>query len=261
MRPLAVACALLCLTATARAQDEAAEPEDGAPGPTAPLPPPTLEEEEPVAPLEPLPAPEEEEREPQILTRIGPGQHPEWEDDADEEPPRDIAFETPGDLRSSQATATNRPGLRFDGQEPEEPTPPFVLAVGAGWARYLSTVALDFFRIEERFEATIPDFPILRIGAGAAQMFNENGYLVGGGVRLGLGTPFCDLGGVTCDGVAYVQPGFLAGLSGPRFDLDALLSVRINVERVFQLALEGGYSLGIEAVSMPHLSLSAGGLF
>lgn len=266
MRSFATCFALLCLTATAHAQDAATdeaagEDEAGAEEAPVELPPPTLDEEEPVVPPEPLPAPEEEEEsQPEILTRIGPGQHPEWEDDG-EPTARDIAFETPGDLRSTQASPGNQPSARFDEARPEQPAPPFVIAAGAGWARFLSTVPLDFFRIEERFEATIPEFTTLRIGAGASQMFGPEGYLVGGGVRIGMGVPFCDLGDVVCDGVAFVQPGFMAGLTGPRFDLDALLSLRMNFLRAGQLALEGGYSLLFDGASLLHVTLTGGFLF
>lgn len=268
MRSLATCLALLCLTATARAQ-EAAPDEDvaseAAPAEEAPpeLPPPTLEGEEPVAPPEPLPvAPGEEESQPQILTRIGPGQHPDWEEDEDgESVPRDIPFETPGDMRSSQGTAEHPQGGQIYSTDPEVPSPPFVLAAGAGFARFLAATPLDFFRIDERFEATIPDFATFRIGASATQMIGENGFLVGGGVRLGLGVPLCDTGDVICDGVVYVQPGFMAGLTGPRFDLNALMSLRLNLFHVAQVAVEGGYSFIADAGNLLFVTGSAGVLF
>ena len=99
MRRLGLICALCALTPAAAVAQES-EPA----APVVELPAPTLEEEEPVAPPEPLPAPEEEEESPQILSHIGIGDHPEWEEDNEAEVPRDIPFEGPGDARSSQAT-------------------------------------------------------------------------------------------------------------------------------------------------------------
>jgi len=250
-RAIATTLALLFFAAPARAQDAEAAPIE--------LPPPTLEEETPALPPEPLPEPPAEEGESQILLRIGPGDHPEWE--GSEPAPRDIPFETPGDARSNQATPDNPQGGQIYGTDPEEPLPPFVLAAGAGYARFLASMPVDFFRIEERFEATIPDFPTFRLGAAASQMFGANGYLVGGGVRLGLGVPLCDAGDFVCDGVAYVQPGFLAGLIGARFDLAALLSLRLILVRTVQVAVEGGYSLLFDGASLLYVTGSAGFVF
>ena len=240
-----------CLAhAGALAQD--AEP------PPAPLPPPTLEEAEPVAPAEPLPAPPEEEEEPQVLMRIGPGGR-SWQDDLDHEPVADdIAFQTPGDLRT---TIDAPQGARLRGAEPEEPMPPFVLGAAIGWGRLIAGMNVDFVRLEERLEAMIPELPAFRIGAAATQMFSDQGYIVGGGVRVGLGVPLCSTGGLVCDGAAFVQPGFLAGFFGARFDLDAILTLRLIVDRVLQLSVEGGYSLAFDGASLAHLSGGAGGVF
>jgi hypothetical protein len=254
-RATATFLAIVALSAGAHAQD--------AEGPApVELPAPTLEEAEPVAPPEPMPEPPEEEGEPQILLRIGPGDHPEWE--GSEPAPRDIAFETPGDLRTTEDLRQRSAGLRLESadEEPDEPPlPPFVLAAGAGYSRFLSTVPIDFFRVEERFEVTIPELSLLRVGAAASQMFGANGYLVGGGVRIGLGVPFCRAGDLVCDGAAFVQPGFLAGLIGARFDLDALLSLRLILVRTVQVAVEGGYSLLFDGNSLLHVTGSAGFVF
>ncbi len=253
-RSIAGLVALSCLASPAQAQDEEPAPIE--------LPPPTLVEETPALPPEPLPEPPEEEGESQILLRIGPGDHPEWE--GSETAPRDIPFETPGDLRTTEDLRQSAPGVRLDSTDPEpdeRPLPPFVLAAGAGYARFLSTEPIDFFRVEERFEATIPEFTTLRLGASASQMFGENGYIVGGGVRLGLGVPFCRNADLVCEGVAYVQPGFLAGLTGPRFDLDALLSLRLILARTVQVAAEGGYSLLFDGNSLLHVTGAAGFVF
>jgi len=254
MLPRLVALSLvLGSAAMARAQEGEAAPEEPTEAPA--LPAPTLEGEEPVAPAEPTTAPELEE--PQILMHIGSGDHPEWEDQTAENVPRDIGFEVPGDARPE-------PGGAVQGVNPQEPLPPFTLAVGAGFARLLGVVPFDFFRLEERFEATIPDFPQLRLGAAATQMFGSDGnYIVGGGARIGMGTTLCDDGGgLQCEGAIFVQPGFLTGQVGTRFDLNASLGLRLILERLVALAVDGGYSLEIDGnASLFHVTGQAGFVF
>ena len=238
--------------AMARAQDGAPEEPQHAEAPA--LPAPTLEEEEPLAPPEPTTAPEEEA--PEILAHIGPGDHPEWDENESGALPRDVSFEVPGDTRYASGASV--------GVDPQEPLPPFVVAVGAGFARLLGVVPIDYFRLEERFEATIPDFPTLRLGAAATQMFGSDGnYIVGGGARIGMGAVVCDDGGgLQCEGVIFVQPGFLTGQLGTRFDLNASLSFRLIVERLIELAVDGGYSLGIDGnASLFHVTGQAGFVF
>lgn len=238
----------------ALAQEGEPTPDEPAEAP-APLPAPTLQGEEPLAPAEPTAAPEEEA--PQILMHIGSGDHPEWADEPSGELPRDIGFEVPGDAR--QVTGGAVPGVNA-----REPLPPFVVTIGAGFARLLAVTPIDFFRLEERFEATVPDFPTLRLGAAATQMFGDNdNYVVGGGARIGMGTTVCDDGGgLQCEGVIFVQPGFLSGQLGTRFDLNASLSLRVILERLFELAIDGGYSLQIDGdASLFHVTGQAGFVF
>lgn len=258
MSRLLVVCALLGFAPFARAEDGPVEesPEAEVVEELPALPPPTLDEAEPVVPAPP------EGSQPQILLHIGPGDHPEWETDADEpELPRDIAFEiVPA---SDHRLMTNMVGGQVYGVDPEEPVPPFVVTVGAGYARFLGPVPVDFFRIEQRFEARVPGFETLRLGASAAQMIGENGYIVGGGVRIGMAVSLCENGtALLCEGVVIVQPGFLTGLIGTRFDLNASVSFRVIVERLVQLAIDGGYSLGFGGNgALLHLTGQAGFVF
>jgi len=278
-RLLATACALLLTASPAMAQPEA-EPAPAEPAPAEPapaeveaappggappvLPAPTLEEEEPIAPAEPLPeAPptEEEQRRPQILEHIGTGDHPEWEDDEDAELPRDYAFEVPSDQRSNNNTPENPQNPQLISVDEEQEVPPFHLGVGGGWARLLAAVPLDFFRLEERFEARIPDFPELRLGGAAWQMIGDDSYVVGGGLRVGMGVRICDGGGVVCEGLVYVQPGFAAGRTGTRFDLHAGLSLRLVLDRLGLVSIDGAYSLLLESSSIVMLGGAAGFVF
>jgi len=271
-RLLAAACALLLVAApvAAQTQGEEAPAEADPPAETDPpsegevpvLPAPTLEEEEPIAPPEPLPPePEEEEGQPQILEHIGPGDHPEWEDGEDGDVPRDYAFEVPGDQRSNVTQPGNPQAPQFPSVDEEQEVGPFHLGVGGGWARLLAGIPLDFFRAEERFEAMVPDFETLRLGAAAWQMVAEDRFVVGGGVRIGLGVRICDGAGVICEGSVFFQPGFAAGLTGPRFDLHAGLSLRLILGQLGLLSIDGGYSLLIEGNSIVHLGGTAGLVF
>jgi len=254
---------LLCLASVARAQDAEASPDGGTPEGSMPtLPPPVLEGEEPVAPAEPSPAPEPEA--PQILAHIGTGDHPERAEE-EGELPRDIGFDIPMGGASPgqdprQTTAMVAPSL--SGVDPEEPPLPFVITVGAGFARLLAMVPLDFFRLEERFEAAVPDFPTLRLGASLSQMFGPSGTIVGGGARVGMGVTLCDERSLSCEGVLFAQPGFLAGLTGTRFDLNASLSLRLVVARLVQVAIDAGYSLQLgDNASLLHVTFQAGFVF
>lgn len=235
----ALLCCLCLIPGLARAQD--ATPEEGAPEEGTPpaLPAPTLEEPPP-GPPEPLPEPEEEEEQPEILHRISVGDHPEWEIEEGEEVPRDISFEVPGDTR------THTPSGQIQLPSDEEPSvpPTFGLGVGAGFARLLGAIPFDYFLLNQRFEARIPDFPALHLGAAVSEMFNDGDYLVGGGARIGLGATWCDAGWVVCEGIATIQPGVMGGpMLGVRFDLHAELDLRFHFRGLLELGVVGGYSL------------------
>ena len=211
-------------------------PDGGTAIPT--LPAPTLEEPPP-GPPEPLPEPEEEEP-PVILHRISLGDHPEWEIEEGQELPRDVAFEVPGDARTQQQSGQ----IRLPSEDEQEPPPTFGVGLGAGFARLLGAVPFDYLRLEQRFEARIPEFPALRVGAAVTEMINDQYYLVGGGARLGLGATWCDAGWVACEGVAIVQPGVMGGdILGVRFDLHAGLDLRFHFRGLLELSVSGGYSL------------------
>jgi len=195
MRIVSLACVIWFFGAVAVAQDEPApeenpaseeesappaaeespeeepppEPEESPRLQLAPdLPAPTLEGAEPIGSAEPLPEMTSEPEQPTILEHIGTGDHPEWESDDDGELPHDISFETPGDPRSTVTTPTSS-GPGAHGTQPEEEPPPYVLAAGAGFAQYLTVGgSLDFFRVEERFEATIPELSGIRLGLAAS---------------------------------------------------------------------------------------------
>ena len=237
------------------ARDPAAEDETSAevPPPPLALPAPTLDDPPPIAPDEPLPS--DPDPQPEILTHIGTGDHSE-----PEELPADIAFEVPGDARSTNSTPEHRPGLELRDQEPDEPLPPFLLSATAGFARFLGPSTLDFVRIEEHFEWTIPEFPVLRIGVGASQSLSGDRYVVGGGARIGMGVPFCHERRLTCEGAVFVQPGFLAGLTGLVFDLNASLTLRLVIGSAFVIEANGGYSF-LGAGSLLHVTGGLGVVF
>ncbi len=276
MRVILLACALCSVACPASAQEEEEEtdPASEAPDAEAPdaddqplvlelapeLPTPTLEGAEPIGSAEPLPEPPAEPQ-PTILNHIGLGDHPEWEESEDDgEIPHDIAFETPGDPRGTTTTPDRR-GAQVYGVDPEEEPPPYVLAAGAGYARFLAATPVDFFRIEERFEVALPELSGIRLGAAASQMFNDQSYVFGAGVRVGMGVNLCDTGHMQCEGVIYVQPGFLAGLTGPRFDLNASLGLRLLLWRLLSVSVDGGYSLLFDGNSLLHVTGSLGVLF
>ena len=198
----------------------------------APLPAPTLEDPEPVASPEPLPEPVEEAPEPdgEVLFRLSGDDAPP--------PPRDVAFEVPGDQRTSTESATVPTSA-----PPETPVPPFAIAAGVGWARIDGAVPVDMVRIEQRFDARVPDFESLRLGVGVAEMFGQE-LLVEAGVRAGLGTYFCSDSWVHCEIAATLQLGVAAGDAlGVEFDLHGELELRFLLEHILELTAVGGYSL------------------
>ncbi len=255
------------LTRPARAQTEEApeapaqadavpEPPEGDAPPPPALPAPTLDEE-PVLP-EPLPvAPPEPEEAPQILYRIGPGRHPEWEEDARDgaSAPADVAFEVPGDLRTTGAP------MRLPQDDDTPDVLPFGVSVGIGYARLLGIEGVDLFRLEQRFHARVPGIEFLYLGAAASQMLAANAILGGGGPRVGLGATFCGSSWIRCEGVAFVQPGFVTGdLVGTRFDLNAALEARFLLPPTFELGVSAGYSL-LGNTSIFHASATGGAAF
>lgn len=229
-----------------REDDEAEESESPV------LPTVTLPDEPP-----PEPVAAEPEEEPAILHRIGLGDHPDWENESEAAP--DVAFEVPGDQRTNAPTP--QPRTQLEGVDLEEGPALFSVAVAGGYARLLATQPLDFFRLEERFEARIPAFPVLRVGVGASQMIATDGYLIGGGPRIGLGAYFCGASWIQCEGVANVQPGVMGGSHlGVRFDLNASLDLRFLLARLVELSLGGGYSL-LQELSLFHLTGQVGLVF
>lgn len=240
-RILAGLFAILALPCTSRAQD--------APEPPA-LPAPTLEEEEPALPVEPVPEQPPAER--QILVRVGgrPSDRlPGEEEDEEEEAalPDDVSFVVPGDLRTRDG-AQGR--LRLPGQTPPPP-PLYSVAVGAGWSRMLAAEAIDYLRLEQRFEARIDVAPEFRLGAGVAELIGST-VLVEIGPRVGFGASFCNEPDLTCEAVILVQPGIIAGENRTHFDLHATLDLRLLVARIFMPAITGGLSFfgGVTVVSL-----------
>lgn len=229
----------------------AAQDDDGEAPARPTLPAAALEGDEPVL-AEPVPeAPPEEAA--RILYRIGPGMHPEWEDSA--EPAADLSFVVPGDLRAQGAPAP----LPQDDQTPEVRT--FALSVGAGFARLLGVEPVDFVRLEQRFHARVPGMDFLYLGVGASQMFRDDGMIGGGGPRIGLGATFCGTSWIRCEGVAFVQPGFLAGdYVGVLFDLNAALELHFLFPPMLDVALGAGYSL-LGNISMFHVTGMGGVVF
>lgn len=222
---------------SAQAQDEEEVPS---------LPAPQLEE----VPSPSEPEPDGEERPTQILYRIGPGMHPEWEDQATA--PRDIPFVVPGDTRIPAGTLTLP-------QEDSTITPrTFGVSVGVGYARLLGVDNVDLVRIEQRFHARIPGADFIYLGAGASQNLASGFVMAGGGPRIGVGATFCSASWVRCEGAALVQPGVMAGDGvGVVFDLNASLEARFLFPPLFELGVAGGYSL-LGGASLFHLAAIAG---
>ncbi len=154
--------------------------------------------------------------------------------------PNDTPFLIPGDLRNQQNIGSPLPG-----QEPES-APPYLLAVSGGVTHWLApgtATGLNFARIEERFEARLPELGGFLFGAGAAQIFNFNSQIaMEVGPRVGWGAYFCDERDVKCEGAVHIQPGIAFGFLGVQFDLHADLDVRLLLWRVLQVGITGGYS-------------------
>ena len=203
-------------------------------GETPTLPAPSLED--PEMPTGPAPdPPEEEEETPAVLHHIGVGDHPDWEESADDPVPADVPFVVPDDMRVAS-------GGQLPPTEPEEGPKTFALAVGAGFARLLADPALDFFAITERFDFRVEGFEALRIGAGASELIGQS-FLFDGGARIGLGAFFCQDRIIRCEGVATLQLGVATGGIGTYFSIHADLDLHFLFDNTFQLTVEGGYSL------------------
>lgn len=220
------------------------------------LPAPTLDEE-PVQPAEP--AGEEPAAERQILVRVGgrpaaplPGDDEEAAPEG-EPLPDDVAFVVPGDMRRREG-AQGR--LQLPGQSPPPP-PPFSVAAGAGFTRHLATEAIDYLRLEQRFEARIDEAPEFRFGVGVAELIGPE-VLVQAGPRVGFGATFCNEPDLACEAVILFQPGIIAGENRFDFDLTAMLDLRLLVGRIFLPSISGGFSFfGATMVSLAgHVGLA-----
>lgn len=260
----------LVLPSLVEAQDdEGLEETPAAPVTPAPLPAPTLPDE----PELPPPAEEAEEEGPnrEVLFRM-------TRDEDDDPLPPDVAFETPGDLRTSSATQGQLPPIlqgraapRDDDDDDDDDgltdapwTPPaFVVAAGAGWTRLLiAERPIDYVRFEQRFEARIPDFDAVKLGVGVAELYSNQADVEGGtprervmieaGVRVGMGFFFCEASWVRCEGQITLQPGVIAGEPlGVQFDLHAGLELRFLFENLVQVSAGAAYSL-VGTTSLVH---------
>lgn len=259
----------LAAPSLAGAQDEA--PPDVPVTPT-PLPAPTLPDEPELPPPAEAP-PEEVEPNREVLFHL-------TREEDDEALPPDVAFETPGDLRTSSATQgqlppilAGRPAPREDDDEegdeealtaPWTP-PPFLVAAGVGWTRLLFTERpIDYVRFEQRFEARIPDFDAVKLGVGVAELYSNQADVEGGaprervmveaGVRLGMGFFFCEASWVRCEGQITLQPGVIAGEPlGVQFDLHASLELRFLFANIVQASAGAAYSL-VGTTSLIHVT-------
>lgn len=187
-----------------------------------------------------LPSPEieepEEEERPQILMRITRGQldDPLAVDEEDDEGPlpRDIPRET------SEMGSMDQPRAPEAEREEGYRPPPFSIGVGVGWTRLIS-LTFDMFMLHQRFEARIPEFPALVLGAGISEMFADR-YLIAGGPRVGLGAVMFDERWIACEALVTIQPGVAAGDLGVYFDLNGTLDIRFSMWRTVELGLSGG---------------------
>ena len=227
---IAIALSLLvtALAASARAQDASAQ---DASAPDA------EETEVEAAPsldveVEPDPPPEPTPERVPILERIGPSRRRE----PAQASTRDVPFVVPS---AAQDARIQGQGLELPPEEPPEP-PIFDIAIGAGWTRQLANIALDYVRLEQRFEARIPDFLGLFVGVGVAELIDPTGvagYIIEVGPRVGFGAGFCDDSLVRCEGVVYVQPGVAAGpYIGVQFDFQGALDLRFLFARILELS-------------------------
>ncbi len=206
---------------------------------------PTLEVE-----LEPDPTHEPTPERVPILERIGP---PPRREPA----PRDVPFTVPSDAQDARIQGQ---GLELPPEEPPEP-PIFGIAIGAGWTRQLSNIAIDYVRLEQRFEARIPDFLGFFVGVGVAELFDltspGGGFIIEVGPRAGFGAGFCDDRLVQCEGVVFIQPGIAAGDLGLQFDFQGALDLRFLFARLVELS--GGAAISfIGGTSFITVSGNAG---
>lgn len=269
---------MLCVPLPAFAQGE--PPEDLRLNPDGPvsLPSPTLPEESAAeAPDTPPEEPASPRPDPVVLYRI--------QRSPDEAIEPDIGFETPGDLRvetsaegrlppvlrpsipprppAAEASASTEPTDELDALiEPEWKPSPFRISAGAGWSRLLAVQPIDYARIEERFEARIPDFEALTVGVGLAQLVDLDGrFLFEGGARVAFGFFFCAESWVRCEGGIALQPGVIAGDSlGVQFDLHGALDMRFLLEERVEINLTGAYSL-VGPTSLVHVTGLVGVVF
>ena len=263
----------LALPSLAAAQDEAPPDAPPAPAPTpAPLPAPTLPDEPELPPPAEEPV-EEEGPNREVLFRM-------TREEDDETLPPDVAFETPGDLRTSSVTQGQLPPI-FAGPAPREDDdddddeegdgdatapwtpPPFLVAAGVGWTRLLiAERPIDYVRFEQRFEARIPDFDAVKLGVGVAELYSNQADVEGGtprervmveaGVRVGMGFFFCEASWVRCEGQITLQPGVIAGEPlGVQFDLHAGLELRFLFANIVQASAGAAYSL-VGTTSLVH---------
>ena len=212
---------VIATAADARAQDAGAPEEEAEAGEAEAAP--TLEVE-----LEPDPTHEPTPERVPILERIGP---PPRREPAS----RDVPFTVPSDAQDARIQGQ---GLELPPEEPPEP-PIFGIAIGAGWTRQLSNIALDYVRLEQRFEARIPDFLGFFVGVGVAELFDPTAldrYIIEVGPRAGFGAGFCDDRLVQCEGVVFIQPGVAAGYLGLQFDFQGALDLRFLFARLVELS-------------------------
>jgi hypothetical protein len=137
-----------------------------------------------------------------------------------------------------------RQGFQLPAEEPAPP-PLFGIAIGAGFSRLLANIAIDYVRLEQRFEARIPELTGFFVGAGVAELFDPTSldrFIIEVGPRAGFGASFCDDRLVRCDGVVLVQPGVAAGHLGVQFDFQAALEVRFLLLRLLELSAGGTFS-------------------
>lgn len=199
--------------------------------------PPTLEPEEGEF-EEPSVAPEEPPT-PPILERIGPLHRLQPQGELTP----DVAVTLP--QRAERDPEDARRTLTLPGQA-ATPPPLFELAAGGGltW-RLANPGPIHYLRLDQRFEARIPDLPDFFLGAGVAELFELGSLsrvIVEAGPRFGLRTTFCEIDLVRCEGVAHVQPGIAFGALGAHFDLQAGLDARFLFKRVFLLSAGGDIS-------------------
>jgi hypothetical protein len=214
-----------------------------------PLPPPELDPAiEPAPP--PAPAPE-----PDLRLRVRAGQLEDGlfeDEEADEDPlPRNVPAEMTNEVASVDAArapeAEPAPGRRWA---------PFAVAAGVSWARLLSAMAYDFVSIHQRFEARVPGFEALRLGAGISELISDSRWMIIGGARIGLGAVLFDLGWLAGEAIVSAQLGVAGGDLGVYFDLRGTLDVRFLLASVIEIGATGGIDFLGETTM-----IEVGGLF